>query len=139
MRSSAPGRYSDTRWMAHPGGQETPRALEPRFGKLERSYQNISLPAVEREAALEKSLVGFDPAGARPYAPELAGKHSSACRLVAGRMPGQMPYSRLQNLAAEECRQAAGADHLRDFRLVARIPKPGVDAPGCSRSIPPTT
>ena len=110
-------RYSDNQggWRTQQV-KETRVRWEPRLGKLERSYQNISLPAVEREVALEKSLAGFEPAGARSYAPELAGE--AFIRLPARSRQDAWPDAlpRLQNMAAEECRQAAGADHLRDFR-----------------------
>jgi hypothetical protein len=110
-------RYSDNQggWRTQEV-KETRVRWEPRLGKLERKYHNISLPAVEREASLEKSLGGFEPTGARPYAAELA--REAFIRLPARSRQDAWPDAlpRLQNLAAEECRQAASADHLRDFR-----------------------
>jgi hypothetical protein len=110
-------RYSDNTGGWRTQEVKEPRIRwEPRLGILERSYQNISLAAVEKEPALQKCLADWQPNAARTYAPELAGEafiHLPA-RSRQDAWPDALP--RLQSLAAEECRQAAGADHLRDFR-----------------------
>jgi hypothetical protein len=110
-------RYSDQQggWRTQEVKEKRVR-WEPRRGKLERTYHNLSLPAVERQAALEKSLGGYDPAGARPFTAELASE--ALLRLPARSRQDAWPDAlpRLQALAAEECRQAAGANHQRDFR-----------------------
>jgi len=110
-------RYSDNQggWRTQEVKEQRVR-WEPRMGKLERAYQNIALPAVEKEPALQKSLGDMQPTGARPYAPELAGE--AFVRLPARSRQDAWPDAlpRLQALAGEECRQAAGAEHVRDFR-----------------------
>jgi hypothetical protein len=110
-------RYSDNQggWRTQEIKEQRIR-WEPRLGKLERTYQNIALPAVEREPALQKSLAGPEPAGAKAYTPELGS--GAFVRLPARSRQDAWPDAlpRLQSLAAEECRLAAGADHVRDFR-----------------------
>ncbi len=110
-------KFSDTQGGWRTQEVKEPRVRwEPRLGKLERTYPNIALPAVEKDPALQHSLSELEPATARSYAPALAGE--AFIRLPARSRKDAWPDAlpRLQALAAEECRQAAGADHLRDFR-----------------------
>jgi len=88
---------------------------EPRLGKLERSYQNIPSPALEEEARLRSALGGFDAPRAVAYRPDLI-------RDSLVRLPDRTPERAwtdaapaMQAAAAEEVRQAAGAQHLRAF------------------------
>jgi hypothetical protein len=88
---------------------------EPRVGRLERSYHNIPAPALEEALRLQKTLGKFDLSLAAPYQPEtLQGAYV--------RLPNRAPQDAwsdaqagFQAAAAQECRQAAGADHLRQF------------------------
>ncbi|MCJ7550281.1 MAG: hypothetical protein MUQ30_11435 [Anaerolineae bacterium] len=89
---------------------------EPRVGRLTRHYDNIGAPALSSHQALERVLGGYDLRAAVRYDPAaLAGA------LV--RVPDLTPVAAwpdaqlgVRRLAQEECREAAGADHLRDFR-----------------------
>jgi hypothetical protein len=88
---------------------------EPRLGKLERSYTNIAAPALEEHAALQAALGAFNLTAVRSYQPE--DTHSAFVRLPD--RPPQDAWSdaklALFNAAADECRLAASADHLRQF------------------------
>ncbi len=96
--------------------KETRIRWEPRLGTLKRSYQNISAPALEEHTRLQKVLGDFDIRKAAPYQPgSLAG---AATRLPNRGKEDAWPAAVLsvQAAAAEECRQAATADHIRGFR-----------------------
>lgn len=88
---------------------------EPRLGKLTRVYQNVPAPALEDHARLSAALGDFDLASATPYRTELMEK---ACVRLPNRPP-QDAWSdaspAFQAAAAQECRQATAADHIRQF------------------------
>jgi hypothetical protein len=89
---------------------------EPRLGRMERTYQNISVPALEEDARLRARLGSYNLSGAQSYKPDKTG--GSYVRLPDRSQDGAWPEAlpRFQAAASEECRQAAAADHLRDFR-----------------------
>ncbi len=95
--------------------QETRIRWEPRLGRLEREYLNVAAPALEEYAQLQARLGSFDLKQARPYQPEGVA-HSFV------RLPDRSNVDAwidvqptLQSAAAEECRQACAADHIRQF------------------------
>ena len=88
---------------------------EPRLGTLKRSYTNILAPALEEQAHMRRALGDYDLGPARAYAAAEAGD-----ALV--RLPDRAPQDvwtaaapGVQAAASEECRRAAGADHMRGF------------------------
>ena len=94
---------------------------EPRIGRLTRAYHNLHAPAAPDSAGLEKSLGGFDLAKAEPYQPE-------CIKDAAVRLPEHTPQQAwseasksFQKAALEECRQAAGADEIRQFKWKAQV------------------
>ncbi len=92
---------------------------EPRLGRLERTYENVAAPALDDHRALMARLGDFDLSQRSGYSPEA----------VAGglvRIPSLEPEAAwpgaeaaFVRAAGAECRQAAGADHVRDFTLEA--------------------
>ena len=88
---------------------------EPRLGKLTRSYQNIAAPALEEHNLLRKSMGSYNLAEARPYHPH--GIENSFVRLPNRSNEDSWPEAQpaIQAAAAEECRRAASADHIRQF------------------------
>lgn len=95
--------------------QETRIRWAPRLGRLDRSYLNLAAPALEQHAQLQAQLGLFDLKQARPYQPEKVA-HSFV------RLPNRSNLDAwndvkptLQSAAAEECRQASAADHIRQF------------------------
>ena len=106
--------YSGSGWTSQQVKEGRIR-WEPRLGRLERSYANLVAPALEDHPVLHKTLGAFDLAAARAYQPNDTLK-------AFVRLPDRPPQDAwsdaqlvLQNAAAEECRQAARADHLRQF------------------------
>jgi len=98
---------------------ETRIRWEPRLGRLTRTFHNIPLPALEAHPILSQKLGPYQLEEAQPYQPESIGR-----ALV--RLPDRSPddvwpeaIPRLQSAASDECRRAAKADHIREFRWSA--------------------
>ena len=107
-------RYAGGGWSSHQV-QEGRVRWEPRLGNLRRVYQNIPAPALEDYSRLQAALGNFDLASARPYQAAMVEK-------AFVRLPDRPPQDAwsdaspaFQSAAAEECRQAASADHIRQF------------------------
>jgi hypothetical protein len=88
---------------------------EPRLGRLARSYQNIAAPALEEDRRLQEAVGPYNVDEAQAYRSEELG--SSFVRLPNRTPQDAWPDAKpaFQAAAAEECRQAAGADHQRNF------------------------
>jgi hypothetical protein len=88
---------------------------EPRLGKLSRSYHNVPAPALEEHSQFLKALGGYDLAEAQAYQPDTLQKAFVLLpsRSIEGAWPEAKPA--FQSAAAEECRRAASADHIREF------------------------
>jgi hypothetical protein len=110
-------RFSDTAggWKTQEV-QETRIRWEPRLGKLERTYPNIPVPALEEHRALRTSLGDFDQSASQPYQPEAVSQSFVRLpdRSQEDAWSDAIPV--LQAAAARECQAAVGADHQRDFR-----------------------
>ncbi len=108
-------RYADGGGWATRQVKENRIRWEPRLGRLQRTYHNHPAPALEEHPRLKAYLGEYNLAAARPYSPQ-----SVAGAMV--RLPDRSPLDAwsdarpgLQAVAAEECRQAAQAGHLRSF------------------------
>lgn len=109
-------RYADGAGWRTEEVRETRVRWEPRVGHMTRHYDNITAPALTRQEAIRTFLGEYDVRASEPYAPDLVGQ-----ALV--RAPDREPASAwpeaelgLRQRAIAECQEAAGADHLRDFR-----------------------
>lgn len=94
---------------------------EPRLGTLHRTYLNLALPALEDHSHWFRALGYYDEHEAKPFEPKMI---SSAFvhlpnRGKADSWPDALP--RLQEIAGSECKNAAGANHIRDFRWTPKI------------------
>lgn len=100
---------------------ETRQRWEPRQGTLDRGYQNVTAQALDAYQVWENRLGKYDYANALPYtAPAVfepaPGQRAVVClpnRSQQDAWPDTLPA--FQMLAADECRQACGADHIRGF------------------------
>ncbi|MCA9974030.1 MAG: hypothetical protein KC425_27650 [Anaerolineales bacterium] len=106
-------RFANGQWQTEEV-RETRVRWEPRVGTLTRPYANVPAPALDEHAQLERLLGQFDVAAATAYGAEAA---------VAVHLPNRPPadawpdaQAALKTRAAAECRQAAAADHVREFR-----------------------
>lgn len=96
--------------------KETRIRWQPCLGRLQRRYDNRIAPALEEQAQLEKQLGPFDWRQARPYQP-------AAITGALVRLPNRAPddawadaQHAFMQAAGEECRQAAAADHSRQYQ-----------------------
>ena len=94
---------------------ETRVRWEPRLGRLRRRYDNVTAPAIEEDGALSKAIGDYDLQTAVPFdATNLTGALVRLPnRSVEDAWPDALP--RFQALAADECRRASRADHMREF------------------------
>lgn len=88
---------------------------EPRVGRLSRTYHNILAPALDEQQALEIQLGRYELKAAVPY-------QADQLQHCIVRLPNRPPNDAwpdarpaFQSNAAEECQQAASADHIRQF------------------------
>lgn len=96
--------------------KETKTRWEPRVGQLQRHYDNKIAPALEEHDAFAHSLGNYRLEEAEPYQPQ-------AVQDAFIRLPNRPPEDAwtdaqiaLRQAAQQECRQAASADHIREFR-----------------------
>jgi hypothetical protein len=103
--------------------KETKIRWEPRLGRLQRNYQNISAPALEEHRQLQAQLGPFEQSQAQPYQPQAI--QTAMLRLPNRASQDAWPDAKpaFQAAAVEECRQAAGADYLRHFSWQAEFRK----------------
>jgi len=120
-------RYSDGRgWSSQEVREERVR-WEPRVGRISRRYENLVAPALEGHRALMARLGGgstdltkvFDLSQRTGYSPEAV--TGGAVRIPTLEPETAWPGAEAAfvRAAGAECRQAAGADHVRDFTLEA--------------------
>jgi hypothetical protein len=94
---------------------ETRIRWEPRVGRLSRAYQNIPAPALEGFGLWRERLGEYVLQGAQPYRANLLDD-------MVVRLPNRAPRDAwhdaargFRDAAADECRRAAGAEHIREF------------------------
>ncbi len=109
-------RFSEHQGWATQEVQETRVRWEPRLGTLKRRYDNLPAPALEEGWRLSERLGEFQIQSPMPY-------DSALLDETVVRLPDRPPDDAwsaavpgLQAAASEEVRQAAGADHIRQFR-----------------------
>ena len=88
---------------------------EPRLGRLERHYHNISTPALEEDMVIKQEMGAFKLGEAVEY--QVKEIENSFVRLPNRDTKDAWVEATpaIQTAAAEECRQAAGADYIRQF------------------------
>ncbi len=121
-------RYDDAQggWRSREITEQRVR-WEPRLGRLNRAYHNISAPALEKHKALIDRLGAYRYKEAVSYQSRfVVGEFKQGRVLVllpdrssVDAWPDALPA--YQAAAAEECRQAIGADHVRSFRWSAQF------------------
>lgn len=88
---------------------------EPRLGRLERTYHNISTPALEEDMVIKQEMGAFKLGEAVEY--QVKEIENSFVRLPNRDTKDAWVEATpaIQMAATEECRQASGADHIRQF------------------------
>jgi hypothetical protein len=99
--------------------KETRVRWEPRVGRLRRMYENVAAPALDDHRRLMRRLGSYDLDERVEYAAD--GVAGSAVRIPS--MEPDAAWSDAESAfvraAQEECRAAAGADHIRGFAIQA--------------------
>ncbi len=92
---------------------------EPRLGQIRRFYNNVVSPALSEQKRLLKSTGSYRFDQAAAYQPEQA----KGTLLWVPDLPPESAWplaqTQLEEAAANECQQACGAQHIRNFRLRA--------------------
>ncbi len=99
--------------------RETRVRWEPRAGRIHRRYENLAVPALDGHRALMARLGDFDLGQRAAYTPEAV--QGGAVRIPDREPEAAWPDAQASfvRAAQEDCRQAAGAEHIRDFALQA--------------------
>ena len=109
-------RYADGAGWRTNEVEENRIRWEPRVGTLQRRYENRAAPAQEAHRALQHVLGTYRLSDAVAFAP---GMLDAALMCLPDRTPETAwPDAELglRQSAAQECQEAAQADHIRDFR-----------------------
>lgn len=101
--------------------QETKIRWEPRVGQLQRRYDNVRAPALEEIGDIRTNLGSFESDGAQEYQQEVL--DGALVRLPNRDRQDAWPDTEpsFKELAAVECRQAAGAQHIRQYKWQAQF------------------
>ena len=113
-------RYSDGTGWSSQEMKETRVRWEPRVGRLNRAYENLVAPALDDHRALMDRLGDFDLSQRTDYTPQAV--TDAAVRIPSLEPEAAWPGAEaaFARAAGAECRQAAGADHIRNFTLEAK-------------------
>lgn len=107
--------YIDNGWRSF---EEKERRIrwEPRVGELRRMYHNVPAPALEEHHDIERLLGKYKLERQQPYEPHVVVNAQI-------RLPTRSPQDAwsdaqlaFQNTAGQECKEAAQAQHIRNFK-----------------------
>jgi len=110
--------FNDGKWTTRKL-TETRIRWEPRSGTAKRTYQNLSIPALDDHSRLIKNLGKFKLENATNYT-------SKPLERASIRVPSLLPEAAwpfaktgFDRLVAEDCRRASGAQHVDEFIIDA--------------------
>lgn len=110
--------YAGGRWQSRKQ-IETRVRWEPRLGKITHHVDNVAAPALEEHQNRLKMTKGYHLDQAEEFQPHRAGN----ALLEVPNLPPEEAWSlakpKVDQVAAQVCAQAAGADHSRNFALKA--------------------
>lgn len=98
---------------------ETRIRWEPRLGQLNRHYDNVAAAALNETDTLTKIIGPTSRESALAYNPAALGQTSIRIPDLHPENAWPLAQSALHQAAGEECRQAAKAQHLRNYNLQA--------------------
>ena len=100
--------------------KETKIRWESRAGQLQRRYDNVRAPALEEIGDVRAKLGSFERDDAQAYRQEML--EQTLIRLPNRDRQDAWPDTQplFMELAAGECREAAGADHIRQYKWQAQ-------------------
>lgn len=92
---------------------------EPRMGRLERRFNNVAVPALEDHDLLSQRVGSYRREVVRPFSPDLLDDAALRVPDLPPESAWPLAESNLKIAAADECRLAAGGQHVRSFSLRA--------------------
>jgi hypothetical protein len=98
---------------------ETRIRWEPRAGQIARRFDNIKVPGMENHPHLWKLTGGYQASQPIPYKPENIGQASLCVPDLPPESAWPLAKARFEKYAANSCKQAASAQHVRNFSLQA--------------------
>jgi hypothetical protein len=98
---------------------ETRVRWEPRAGRLDRSYENVAVPALDDHRTLIGRLGDYDLNQRTDYEPEAVAEGSVRIPTVDPEAAWPEARAAFVGAARADCRRAAGGDHIRDFEIDA--------------------
>jgi hypothetical protein len=113
--------YSSGSWNSQER-VETRIRWEKRLGQINRSYQNISVPAFSRSQLMENLVGGYDTRPSLPYSPAMVGQ---AVVHIPDLQPDEVwlaAQSQFNQAAAADIQAACQAQHTRNVSLHADYP-----------------
>ena len=99
--------------------EETRVRWEPRVGRIERRYDNVAAPALDDHRQLMARLGDFEMDERRSYSPQAVDGATVRIPSLSPEAAWPQAEPAFVRTAEIDCRRAAGADHVRDFRLDA--------------------
>jgi hypothetical protein len=96
---------------------ETRIRWEPRLGKLTRHYDNAAACALSETDRIVACIGATQRKAALPYRPEAFGQAAIRIPDLPPENAWPLAQAALHQTAAEECRQAAQAQHLRNYAI----------------------
>jgi hypothetical protein len=108
-------RYSDGAGWRSQEVREGRIHWEPRAGRISRTYDNLAVPALDDHRRLMNRLGDFDPSQRVAYSPEAVSDATVRIPTLEPQAAWAGAEAAFVRAAAEECRQAASADHIRDY------------------------
>lgn len=117
---SSQATYTGSEWRSSEL-TETRIRWEPRLGILNRHYDNVAAPALEAQDTLLTRLGKYEKSTAETYSPDrLQVGHTPVALMVPDLQPESVwpeADAQAQKRAANDCRTAAGGQHIRNFAI----------------------
>jgi hypothetical protein len=112
-------RYADGAGWRSQEVTETRVRWEPRAGHLDRRYENIVAPALDDNRSVMDRMGKYDLGTRTEYAPETIDDSAVRVPTLSPEAAWPLAEPAFVRVAEDECRLAAGADHIREFTLRA--------------------
>jgi hypothetical protein len=112
-------RYSQGRGWSSREVKEGRVRWEPRVGRLRRAYENLVAPALDDHRRLMGRLGDYDLGQRAGYTPQAMADASVRIPTLDPEVAWPGAEGAFVRAAREDCRQAADADHIRDFKVEA--------------------
>jgi hypothetical protein len=110
--------YKDSHWRTEEN-IETRIRWEPRLGQINRSYENITVPAVDMHDTIEKMVGSYPTENNLRYQPDNFNGSVILVPDINDEQAWPIVKSILTRSAGEDCRKASSGQHIRNFTVQA--------------------